>query len=253
MVSLPHQSQTLNSPCSSPLLEWFCGEPYVQALSFRTSIKPGRWANMTLALWLCIGAVHNSVMRYPSTVHSQAYIYMYMYKRILEYSDAMFFIIFLIFFFVVVVVDFCCCCFFATTIPLEQYPKSIAENACNFTLSCSWRRWFNSNNNSKQCCFKNQRWKNNPFSSKSKQKSGHWVPVSEWLSTVWVLEHSTTRRSPIVYYRWWEMKIERKEQKKYFIEIDKELNCVQCTGNLPFVHEWNRTMQKGDMYCIWHV
>ena len=65
-------------------------------------------------------------------------------------------------------------------IPLEQYPSSVAENACNFTSSCSWRRRFNNNNNSKQCCFKNQRWQNNPFSSKSKQKSRHLVPVSEW-------------------------------------------------------------------------
>ena len=63
---------------------------------------------------------------------------------------------------------------------MDQYPRSVAENACNFTSSCSWRRWFNNNNNSKQCCFKNQRWQNNPFSSKSKQKSGHLVPVSEW-------------------------------------------------------------------------
>ena len=70
--------------------------------------------------------------------------------------------------------------FFATTIPLEQYPSSVAENACNFTSSCSWRRRFNNNNNSKQCCFKNQRWQNNPFSYKSKQKSSHLVPVSEW-------------------------------------------------------------------------
>ena len=30
--------------------------------------------------------------------------------------------------------------------------------------SWSWRRQFNNNNNSKQCCFKNQRWQNNPFS-----------------------------------------------------------------------------------------
>ena len=70
--------------------------------------------------------------------------------------------------------------FFAATIPLEQYPSSVAENAWNFTSSCSWRRRFNNNNNSKQCCFKNQRWQNNPFSYKSKQKSWHFVPVSEW-------------------------------------------------------------------------
>ena len=75
--------------------------------------------------------------------------------------------------------------FFAITIPREQYPRSIYENACNFTLSCSWRRRFNNNNNSKQCYFKNQRWQNNPFSSESKQKSGHLVPVSEWWVWKW--------------------------------------------------------------------
>ena len=69
------------------------------------------------------------------------------------------------------------CCHHHTT---RQFPRSLAENACNFTLSCSWRRLFNNNNNSKQCCFKNQRWQNNQLSSESKQKSGHLVPVSEW-------------------------------------------------------------------------
>ena len=74
----------------------------------------------------------------------------------------------------------------ATTIPWEQYPRSVSENSCNFTSSCSWRRRFNNNNNSKQCCFKNQRWQNNPFSSESKQKSGHLVPVSEWGVSQWL-------------------------------------------------------------------
>ena len=76
-------------------------------------------------------------------------------------------------------------CHYHTT---RQFLRSLAENACNFTLSCSWRRRFNKNNNSKQCCFKNQRWQNNPFSSKSKQKSGHLVPVSErwvWQCLSW--------------------------------------------------------------------
>ena len=77
-------------------------------------------------------------------------------------------------------------CHYHTT---RQFPRSLAENACNFTLICSWRRRFNKNNNSKQCCFKNQRWQNNPFSSKSKQKSGHLVPVSErWVWQCWSWE-----------------------------------------------------------------
>ena len=37
MVQWSHQPQTLNSPCSNLSLEWFCGEPHVQALLFRTS------------------------------------------------------------------------------------------------------------------------------------------------------------------------------------------------------------------------
>ena len=123
---------------------------------------------------MVIKAVHNSVMRYQSTLH----------KRILEYSDAMFFyflfflffFIYLFWFFFVDFFDF----FFVVPPPYHWYRSSVAENACNFTSSCSWRRRFNNNNNSKQCCFKNQRWQNNPFSSKSKQKSRHLVPVSEW-------------------------------------------------------------------------
>ena len=121
-------------------------------------------------------------MRYPSTLPG-------LQLRILEYSDAMFFYNFLDFFFSLLnfldfFLDFFF--FFATTIPLEQYPSSVAENACNFTSSCSWRRRFN-NNNSKQCCFKNQRWQNNPFDLQVQTEIQTFGP-SFWVVSLTVLE-----------------------------------------------------------------
>ena len=109
-----------------------------------------------------------TTVQWGTRVHSQTY----MYRRILKYSDAMFFYNFFEFFFFL---NFFC--HHHTTAVSQVHRQKRMQ--FYFELS-SWRRRFNNNNNSKQCCFKNQRWQNNPFSSESKQKSGHLVPVSDW-------------------------------------------------------------------------
>ena len=115
-------------------------------------------------------AVHNRVMRYPSTLpglQSNTWIF-----------GRHVFLFFL---------------------PPPYYRSSIPgpspKTHAILLPSCSWRRRFNNNNKSKQCCFKNQRWQNNTFSSESKQKSGHLVQfLSGELDSDWAGKH---------FYRWY--------------------------------------------------